>query len=94
MKRLEFDERSRPRDRKDVKLSLMAKQQGKCAICGEPLPAKGSELDQDDPVLGYTEANCKLVHHGVTALLKLQRTSCERFAVRSGYGALLRFYMF
>jgi hypothetical protein len=63
MKRLEFDERSRPSDRKDVKLTLMAKQQGKCAICGEPLPGKGSELDRNDPVLGYTEANCKLVHH-------------------------------
>jgi hypothetical protein len=63
MKRLEFDERSRPSDRKDVKLTLMAKQQGKCAICGEPLPAKGSELDRSDPVLGYTEENCKLVHH-------------------------------
>jgi hypothetical protein len=63
MKRLEFDERSRPSDRMDVKLSLMAKQQGKCAICGDPLPTKGSELDRDDPVLGYTEEDCKLVHH-------------------------------
>jgi hypothetical protein len=63
MKRLEFDERSKPSDRKDVKLILMAKQQGKCSICGEPLPAKGSELDRSDPVLGYTEENCKLVHH-------------------------------
>ena len=50
-------------DRKDVKLTLMAKQQGKCAICGEPLPAKGSELDRSDPVLGYTNDNCRLVHH-------------------------------
>lgn len=63
MKRLEFDERSRPSDRKDVKLILMAKQQGRCAVCGEPLPAKGSELDRCDPVLGYTEGNCRLIHH-------------------------------
>jgi hypothetical protein len=63
MKRLEFDERSRPSDRKDVKLALMAKQQGKCAICGDPLPAKGSELDRKEAVLGYTEDNCRLVHH-------------------------------
>ncbi len=63
MKRLEFDERSRPSDRKDVKLTLMAKQQGKCAICGDPLPAKDSELDRHDPVLGYIEENCRLVHH-------------------------------
>jgi hypothetical protein len=30
----------------------------------------------------------------VTALLKLQRTSVERFTVRSGCRAVLRFHMF
>jgi hypothetical protein len=63
MKRLEFDERSKPSDSRDVKLCLMAKQQGKSAICGDLLPAKASELDRNDPILGYTEENCRLVHH-------------------------------
>lgn len=63
MKRLEFDERSRPADRNKLKLTLMARQQGKCPDCGEPLPPRDSELDRTDPVLGYTEENCKLVHH-------------------------------
>jgi hypothetical protein len=63
MKRLEFDERSRPADRNKLKLTLMARQQGKCPDCGEPLPSRDSELDRADPVLGYTEENCRLVHH-------------------------------
>lgn len=63
MKRLEFDERGTPADRNKLKLTLMAKQQGKCAFCGEPLPPRDSELDRSDPVLGYTEENCKLIHH-------------------------------
>lgn len=63
MKRLEVDERGTPADRNKLKLTLMAKQQGKCATCGEPLPPRDSELDRADPVLGYTEENCKLIHH-------------------------------
>jgi hypothetical protein len=62
-KRLEFDERGTPADRTKLKLTLMAKQQGKCAECGEPLPARDSELDRADAMLGYTEGNCRLVHH-------------------------------
>jgi hypothetical protein len=63
MKRLEFDERGTPADRNKLKLTLMAVQQGKCTSCNEPLPPRGSELDRKDPVLGYTEENCKLIHH-------------------------------
>jgi hypothetical protein len=63
MKRLEFDERGTPADRNKLKLTLMAKQQGKCSTCGEPLPPRDSELDRKDPVLGYTEENCTLIHH-------------------------------
>ncbi len=62
-KRLEFDERGTPADRNKLKLTLMAKQQGKRASCGEPLPPRDSELDRADPILGYTEENCKLIHH-------------------------------
>jgi hypothetical protein len=63
MKRLEFDERGTPADRNKLKLTLMAKQQGKCSSCGEPLPPRDSELDRKNPVLGYTEENCTLIHH-------------------------------
>jgi hypothetical protein len=63
MTRLEFDERGTPAERNKLKLTLMAKQLGKCPDCGEPLPPRDSELDRTDPVLGYTEENCKLVHH-------------------------------
>ena len=62
-KRLEFDERSTPAARAKLRLTLMATQQGKCAMCNEPLPPRDSELDRRDPVLGYTEDNCRLVHH-------------------------------
>jgi hypothetical protein len=63
MKRLEFDERGTPGDRTKLKLTLMAKQRGICSYCGEPLPPRDSELDRTDSILGYTEDNCKLVHH-------------------------------
>lgn len=63
MKRLESDERSTPAERNKVKLTLMAKQLGRCPLCGEPLPPRDAELDRTDPVLGYTEENCTLVHH-------------------------------
>jgi hypothetical protein len=63
MKRLEFDERGTPADRNKLKLTLMGKQQGRCPYCGGPLPPRDSELDRTDPVLGYTEDNCTLIHH-------------------------------
>lgn len=62
-KRLEFAERNTPARRHKVKLTLMAKQQGKCAECGKPLPPRDSELDRKSAILGYTEENCRLVHH-------------------------------
>jgi DNA repair exonuclease SbcCD ATPase subunit len=63
MKRLESDERGTPAERNKVKLTLMATQQGKCPLCGEPLPPRDAELDRKDPVLGYTAENCLLIHH-------------------------------
>jgi hypothetical protein len=62
-KRLEFGERGTPSKRNKLKLTLMARQQGKCAECGEPLPPRDSELDRKSSLLGYTEENCRLVHH-------------------------------
>lgn len=62
-KDFEFDERGTPADRTKLKLTLMAKQQGKCAACGEPLPPRESELDRRETAQGYTETNCRLIHH-------------------------------
>jgi len=62
-KRLEMDERSTPADRNKLKLTLMAKQGARCAVCGEPLPSRGAELDRREPIIGYTEENCRLIHH-------------------------------
>jgi hypothetical protein len=62
-KRLEFAERDTPAKRNKLKLTLMAKQLGKCAECGEPLPPRDSELDRQDAILGYIEENCRLIHH-------------------------------
>lgn len=72
-KRLEFGERSTPGKRSKLKLTLMAKQQGKCPECGEPLPARDSELDRANAVLGYTEENCRLVHHACHRRLQAAR---------------------
>lgn len=77
MKRLEFDERGRPGDRKDLKLTLMAKQQGKCAICREQLPTKGSELDRKDAVLGYIEGTVDSSTMTATGRHRRQRTSAR-----------------
>jgi hypothetical protein len=48
----EFAERSTPAKRNKLKLTLMTKQQGKCA-----------ELDRKNAIAGYTEENCRLIHH-------------------------------
>jgi hypothetical protein len=66
MKRLEFDERGTPAQRKNLRLALMAKQMGICPICKDPdrpLPARESELDRIKAALGYTLENTRLVHH-------------------------------
>jgi len=63
-KRLEFDERGTPAQRNKVRMLLLAKQQGKCAECGEPLPAKeDSDLDRfESPEQGYSVENTRLIH--------------------------------
>jgi hypothetical protein len=42
---------------------MFQKQAGLCALCGEQLPEKGSELDRTEAFHGYVEANVRLVHH-------------------------------
>jgi len=61
--RLSHDERSKPMQRKILKLTKMVAQQGLCAECGKELPKKGSELDRIIAMDGYTEENTRLIHH-------------------------------
>ena len=62
-KRLEFDERGRPSDRKKIKFAKIIEQKGACAICSKDLPKRGAELDRFDPEQGYTEENTRLLCH-------------------------------
>jgi hypothetical protein len=62
-KRLEFDERGRPSDRKKVKFAKIIEQKGVCALCSKALPKRGAELDRFDPEKGYTEENTRLLCH-------------------------------
>ena len=62
-KRLEFDERGTPTQRRKLHELKWKKQKGLCAICEEQLPERGSELDRLIAIEGYTELNTRLVHH-------------------------------
>ena len=62
-KELNYLERSRPADRTKLKKLMRLKQEDKCALCGDPLPEKGAELDRFVAKLGYVESNVRLVHH-------------------------------
>jgi hypothetical protein len=62
-KRLEFDERGTPTQRRKLHELKWKRQKGICALCPEPLPERGAELDRLIATEGYTEANTRLVHH-------------------------------
>ena len=61
VKRLEFDERGTPTQRRKLKDLKRKFQHGLCYECAEPLPAKGAELHRLQAVEGYTEANTRLL---------------------------------
>jgi hypothetical protein len=61
--RLSYDERGTPAQRTKLKNQKWKDQRGKCAICGEDLPAKGAELDRFDALGGYVSENTQLIHH-------------------------------
>jgi hypothetical protein len=62
-KELGYLERGTPLERTKLKEIKWQAQKGLCALCGEPLPKKNSELDRYEAYLGYREANVRLVHH-------------------------------
>ena len=62
-KRLEFDERGTPTQRRKLKDHKWKSQRGLCAVCNGQLPERGSELDRLKAIDGYTAANTQLVCH-------------------------------
>jgi hypothetical protein len=63
-KKLGYDERSTPMQRRALKQRKMVEQNGTCTICGEPLPERGyyAVLDRKIAHRGYTDENVNLVH--------------------------------
>jgi hypothetical protein len=72
-KELVYDERSSPTKRKSLKRRKLISQEGKCAICSDPLPpaALGAVLDRLHAMDGYTDPNTRLICRGCD--LKTQR---------------------
>jgi hypothetical protein len=62
-KRLEFDERGTPTQRRKLKDQKLKSQHGLCAVCKDKLPETGSELDRFRAIDGYTAHNTQLVCH-------------------------------
>jgi hypothetical protein len=62
-KELVYIERSTPAARNKLKALMWVKQSGNCALCSQPMPQKGSELDRTEAYLGYVESNVRLVPH-------------------------------
>lgn len=63
LKRLEFDERGTPTQRRKLKDEKRKWQKGLCAVCETALPERGAELDRFRAIEGYTAENTQLVCH-------------------------------
>jgi len=63
LKRLEFDERGTPTQRRKLKDQKRKSQRGRCALCHERLPERGAELDRLRAIEGYTAENTQLLCH-------------------------------
>src|SRR5271154_1446404 len=63
LKRLEFDERGTPTQRRKLKEAKRKSQRGLCALCQIALPERGAELDRFRAIEGYTARNTQLVCH-------------------------------
>ena len=60
-KRLEFDERGTPTQRRKLKELKLKSQHGLCAVCNNKLPDQGAELDRFQAMGGYTADNTQLL---------------------------------
>lgn len=60
-KELGYDERSKPMIRRALKGKKVKSQNGLCAICEQPLPAKYNVLDRFKAADGYTFENTRLI---------------------------------
>ena len=60
-KELMYDERGKPMQRVALKKAKRADQENLCALCHEPLPAKGSVLDRLEAMDGYTMENTRVL---------------------------------
>ena len=74
-KELIYVERGTPQARTALKGRKMIAQNGLCALCGQKLPASGSELDRFDAFGGYTDQNTRLVHHAATSPTSNERNT-------------------
>ena len=61
IKRLEFDERGTPTQRRKLKELKRKFQRGLCFQCETKLPEQGAELHRLLAIEGYTEANTRLL---------------------------------
>lgn len=62
-KELTYDERGKLGHRRKLKEKKWKEQRGICALCPEPLPESGAELDRIRAADGYTSQNTRLIHH-------------------------------
>jgi len=73
LKRLEFDERGTPTQRRKLKDQKWKMQRGLCAVCQEKLPERGAELDRFRAIDGYTAGNTQLVCHSCHQKAEVER---------------------
>lgn len=61
-KKLQYDERGKPIQRRMLKSLKWGVPKGVCVHCNEPLELKYSELDRKEAINGYMQENTELVH--------------------------------
>lgn len=76
LKRLEFDERGTPTQRRKLKEAKRKMQRGLCAVCHGVLPERGAELDRFKAMDGYTSGNTQLVCHSCHQKAEEERGLC------------------
>ncbi len=60
-KELSYDERGKPRWRRQLKAAKRREQNGRCAICSQELPDQNVVLDRFEAMTGYTTENTRLL---------------------------------